>query len=101
MICILTEQNDWVPDAVTLLESQGETVNVTYCNCPEDEDESHDSKLAFVQECSVDMNHWSDVIYPNSESFGGLIAMAGDFYTTEQFDAIKNQVIELAEGGAE
>ena len=101
MICILTEQNDWVPDAVTLLESQGETVNVTYCNCPENQGEAHAAELAFSEECSNDMCHWAGVIYPHYESFGGFIAMAGDFYTTENFTAIRNQVFALAEGGAE
>ena len=101
MICILTEENDWVPDAVTALESQGETVNVTYCNCPEDQGEAHAAELAFSEECSNDMCEWAGVIYPHYESFGGLVAMAGNSYSSLEFNAIKKQVFALAQGGAE
>lgn len=100
MICILTEDKDWVPDAVSLLESQGETVNVTYCNHPASDVEAYDAMNAFTKECSSDMCTWFHVHYPPAVVFDGLTAIAGDFYSNEEFETIKNKVVGFT-GGAE
>ena len=98
MICILTEDKAWVPDAVTLLESQGHEVEVTFAEHSDDLRTWHDRLMPWVGVCSNMTLAFEVTFGGNSPAHGtGLISVRTDAETSDELDLVVNQIVNLAQ----
>ena len=97
MICILTEDKAWVPDAVTLLESQGHEVEVTFAEHSDDLRTWHDRLAPWIGACT-NMTLSIEVTFGgNSPAHGtGLISVRTDTETSDGLNSIYDQILEIA-----
>ena len=96
MICILTENKPWVPDAVDALESQGHEVEVTYTGHSGNRQTWYERLSSWLGTCAdspgaIEQCYGGDVV----EEIG-LISVRTDTETSDELNSIYDQILEIA-----